>query len=72
MGYVPVMSLSSFLLLCLGLQSRDSQTSTMGHFAIIVQLLYNLDRLQFIELSPPAQTLDLTPNNYLLFVVDIS
>jgi len=55
MGYVPVMSLSSFLLLCLGLQSRDSQTSTMGHFAIIVQLLYNLDGLQFIESSPPAQ-----------------
>ena len=72
MGYVPVKSLSSVLLLCLGLQSRNSHTSTMGHLAIIVQLLYNLDGLQFIESSPPAQTLDLTPNNYLLFVVDIS
>jgi hypothetical protein len=82
MGYVPVKSLSSVFLLCLGLglglQSRDSQTSTMGHFAIIVQLLYNLDGLQFIESSPPAQTPDLTPNNHLgcssqhLFGVDIS
>ena len=78
MGYVPVKSLSSVLLLCLGLQSRDSHTSTMGHLAIIVQLLYNLDGLQFIESSPKAQSPDITRNNHLgcssqyLFVVDIS
>jgi len=65
MGYVPVKSLSSVLLLCLGLQSRDSHTSTMGHLAIIVQLLYNLDGLQFIESSPKAQSPDITPNNHL-------
>ena len=78
MGYVPVKSLSSVLLLCLGLQSRNSHTSTMGHLAIIVQLLYNLDGLQFIESSPKAQSPDITRNNHLgcssqyLFVVDIS